>query len=593
MINIDSNSMKKIPTVRKKVLTHESVQQRISLEIPGIANQKLFDPQQRDCRAAPQHYNRLFLTCQSTTQKRNGFDDVCSRVCDIYNLESRIAMLRPLSFPAFMAALAAIGALFSSVRGEMPLDLGGTVGTTVNGNVGISSVITEPSAEPSAPPTLSPSKVPSVVPSRAPSVAATAPTRAPTRVPTAIPTKPGTFVGRSVLPIDLGVAEAYAILAGSTVTSTGTVGTVITGNIGIFPGSAITGFPPAVLNGALSLATGDSAGAQIAMTTAYISLASRAFNTTLTNQNLGGMTLIPGVYKFVGGAAMNGILTLDARGDAAAVWIFQIGSVLNVAQGSSVVFKNNFGNPDYVYWQVGTAATIGIGVPMVGNILAFGSIILNDGVTVKGRCLARNAAVTLDRSVVTLPAKISFRVTQNIVGLSLEQYNANAVRNAATLKEAIAASMSGIVPADIKNLEVSAGSTTSASARAFRSFSARALATNSIVLDYDVIASSTATAQELQNQLKSDVSDGGFNTHLHAAAVEWGATDLLSATSDSVDTETNGEEDTSGSKSVLSDGAIVGIAIGGFFALVLLGSIIFHCNRKNSSTAVGVSTQEV
>ena len=205
-------------------------------------------------------------------------------------------------------------------------------------------------------------------------------------------------------PLDLGQAQPYAILAGTTVTSTGTAGTVVTGNIGIFPGSAITGFPPAVLNGAVDSANGASGGAQGDLTTAYNVLAAKEATNLLNNVDLGGMTLLPGVYKFDGAAAMNGMLTLDADGDSTAVWTFQVGTSLLIAEGSSIIFKDSIGNPDYVYWQVGSSATLAIGVPMVGNILAFAAITVNDGATVQGRCLARNAAVTLDRSVITLPA---------------------------------------------------------------------------------------------------------------------------------------------------------------------------------------------
>ena len=378
---------------------------------------------------------------------------------------------------------------------------------------------------------------------------------------------------------------------------------MITGDIGTFPGFTLTGFPPGVLNGAAALATGDSVNAQMALTTAYRTLTEKGSNTTLSNKDLGGMTLIPGVYKFHTAAAMNGVLTLDARGDAAAVWVFQIGTLLNVAPSSSVVFKDGFGNPDYVYWQVGAlpnsvvSANLGAGALMMGNIIALRSIVLNDGVTVKGRCASLTAAVTLDRSVITLPATISFKATQTIVGLSLAQYSADVARNAATLMEAIAKTMAGIVPSDIKNLQASAGLTSSATARTIRRTTTRALATDSIVLNYDVIASSTATAQDLRNQLKNAVSDGTFNTYLQAAAAERGATSLQSATSDSVETDTIVEEETDSSTSSLSDGAIVGIAIGGFFALLLLGSIVYLCTSKSSSVSVGASqsttTQEV
>eukprot|EP00598_Pedospumella_elongata_P013272 CAMPEP_0185004090 /NCGR_PEP_ID=MMETSP1098-20130426/78334_1 /TAXON_ID=89044 /ORGANISM="Spumella elongata, Strain CCAP 955/1" /LENGTH=143 /DNA_ID=CAMNT_0027531853 /DNA_START=87 /DNA_END=514 /DNA_ORIENTATION=- len=117
-------------------------------------------------------------------------------------------------------------------------------------------------------------------------------------------------------PLDFGLAAPYAILAGSTVTSSGTVGTVVNGNIGIFPGTALVGFPPGVLNGALDSANGASGGAQGALTTAYDALAGKAATATLSNQDLGGMTLLPGVYKFDAAAAMNGMLTLDAAGNS-------------------------------------------------------------------------------------------------------------------------------------------------------------------------------------------------------------------------------------------------------------------------------------
>ena len=334
------------------------------------------------------------------------------------------------------------------------------------------------------------------------------------------------------------MAEPYAILAGTTVTSTGVVGTVVTGNIGIFPGSAITGFPPAVLNGAVDAANGASGNAQGSLTTAYNQLAGMAFNTTLSNQDLGGMTLPPGVYKFDAMANMNGILTLDARGDPAAVWIFQIGSSFLVAQGSSVLFKDSIGNPDYVYWQVGSSATISIGVPMVGNILALTAITVNNGATVQGRCLARNAAVTLDKSVITKPSVVAFAATQTVSGISLADFNANITMNTAVMKSAICKTMPGVLPANIQNFAVTAGPTTRSAAVFLRRTVARALAGSSIILNYDVVVPSTQTAEQLQTQLRNAVNDGSFNTFLQDAATEQGATALTTATSDTIETET-------------------------------------------------------
>ncbi|OYX52049.1 MAG: hypothetical protein B7Y93_09180, partial [Micrococcales bacterium 32-70-13] len=132
------------------------------------------------------------------------------------------------------------------------------------------------------------------------------------------------------------------------------------------------------------------------------------------------MTLLPGVYKFDGAATMNGMLTLDAAVDPKAVWMFQIGTSFLATEGSSVIFKDSIGNPDMVYWQVGSSATLAVGVSMVGNILALASITVNNGATVNGRCLARNGAVTLDNSVITKPAVVAFSATQTVSGISLE-----------------------------------------------------------------------------------------------------------------------------------------------------------------------------
>ena len=402
-------------------------------------------------------------------------------------------------------------------------------------------------------------------------------------------------------PLDLGLAAPYAILAGSTVTSSGVAGTVVNGNVGIFPGYALTGFPPAKLNGALDSANKASGGAQGSLTTAYNTLAGKAFDVTLSNQDLGGMTLIPGVYKFDKSASMNGVLTLDAQGDAAAVWTFQIGSALLVAQGSSIIFKDSIGNPDYVYWQVATTATLAKGVPMIGNILALASIIVNDGTTVKGRCLARNAAVTLDRSIVTVPTKASFRAQQTITGISLEQYNTNPNLNSATLKTAIAMSMPSTTSTNIKSFAVTAGTT--ASKTIITLATARALTTTtSIVVDYLVSISTTMTVAQLQAQLDTAVEDGSFTRHLHATATSNGATDLQQASSNNIETQSASENSATNSDNKnMSGGAIAGAVIGtifGFLLIVLVIALLVYIFFYRGSSAevqkpTVVTTQEV
>ncbi|KAJ1442951.1 hypothetical protein B484DRAFT_426673 [Ochromonadaceae sp. CCMP2298] len=194
-------------------------------------------------------------------------------------------------------------------------------------------------------------------------------------------------------PIDLGAATSYAVLAATTVTSTGVVGTVVDGNLGVYPGSAVEGFPPAKVNGAIDTANGASGAAQGSLTSAYNTLAGLAADADLTSSDLGGSA-----------AAMNGMLTLDALGDANSTWVFQISSSLLIALGSSIIFKDTVGNPDYVYFQVASSITTEKNVAMQGNFLAFQSISMGNGATVTGRLLAMRAAVTLDLNTVTGPA---------------------------------------------------------------------------------------------------------------------------------------------------------------------------------------------
>ncbi len=193
----------------------------------------------------------------------------------------------------------------------------------------------------------------------------------------------------------------FAVLGGSTVTNTNTP-TVVTGNLGVSPGSAVTGFPPGIVTGG-TIHAGDlvAAQAQVELTTTYNSLAGMACNTDLTGQDLGGMTLTPGVYCFSNSAQLTGTLTLDAQGSSNAVFVFQIGSTLTTASTSSVLLING-GTDCGVHWQVGSSATLGTGTALLGSIYADQSITLNTGATVSGSVLARIGAVTLDNSRVAL-----------------------------------------------------------------------------------------------------------------------------------------------------------------------------------------------
>ena len=155
----------------------------------------------------------------------------------------------------------------------------------------------------------------------------------------------------------LGAAQGFAVLGGSTVTNTGS--SVITGDLGVSPGSAVTGFPPGlVVSGTIHGADAAALAAQDAVTTAYNSLVGQACTQDLTGQDLGGQTLTAGVYCFSSSAQLTGTLTLNAQGNANAVFIFKMGSTLTTASASSVVLING-GSPGNVFWQVGSSATLG------------------------------------------------------------------------------------------------------------------------------------------------------------------------------------------------------------------------------------------
>ena len=195
--------------------------------------------------------------------------------------------------------------------------------------------------------------------------------------------------------------SSFAVLGGSTVTNTATP-TMVTGNLGVSPGSAVTGFPPGIVTGGtIHAADLVAAQAQTDLTATYNNLASTACNTDLTGQDLGGKTLTPGVYCFSTSAQLTGTLTLDAQGNPNAVFVFKIGSTLTTASAASVLLING-GSSCGIFWQVGSSATLGIGTSLLGSVAALTSITLNTGASVSGRILARNGAVTLDNSHVTV-----------------------------------------------------------------------------------------------------------------------------------------------------------------------------------------------
>jgi ice-binding like protein len=190
----------------------------------------------------------------------------------------------------------------------------------------------------------------------------------------------------------LGGAGNFAVLAGTTVTNTGP--SWITGQLGVAPGTAVTGFPPGT-SGVQHKGDSVATTAQTNLTAAYTNAAAQACNTNYTGTNLGGLTLVPGVYCQTTAPTLTGTLTLDGGGSTTGVWIFQIGSTLVTASGARVVLING-AQPCGVFWQVGSSATIATSTTFVGTIMALTAIAMQTGATLNGRALARNAAVTLD-----------------------------------------------------------------------------------------------------------------------------------------------------------------------------------------------------
>jgi len=196
-------------------------------------------------------------------------------------------------------------------------------------------------------------------------------------------------------PVNLGSTSTFAVLAGTTVTVTG-AGT-ITGDVGVFPGTAyVPGTPPVTVNGLVYAGGPVAAQAQTDLATAYNDAAGRSVNPITVAGNIGGQTLVPGLYKSTSSLAISsGNLTLDAQGNANAVWIFQIASTLTTTSGLQVALANG-AKAANIFWQVGSSATIGTTSVFQGNILAATSISMLTGSTLTGRALAIGGAVTID-----------------------------------------------------------------------------------------------------------------------------------------------------------------------------------------------------
>jgi len=262
--------------------------------------------------------------------------------------------------------------------------------------------------------------------------------------------------------VDLGAAKSFAVLAGSTLTNTGT--TTISGSaggdIGVSPGSAITGFPPGIA-GTQHSADAAAGAAQVALTSAYNDAAGRPpALSVLVPADIGGLTFNSGVYSYSTSLALTGTVTLDALGDPSAVFIFKAGSTLTTASSSRVLLANG-AQPCNVFWQVGSSATLGTTSTFVGHVLASSSITATTGATINGSLLARTGAVTLDSNVITNPlcaqVEPSPTPTSTItppVGTVTPQGSAIASMSGAvcTVSNTYVITLNGLFPATITNV---------------------------------------------------------------------------------------------------------------------------------------------
>ena len=210
--------------------------------------------------------------------------------------------------------------------------------------------------------------------------------------------------GALVTYVSLGTAGSFVVLSGETVTNTGF--TIINGNVGLSPGSSITGFPPGVVNGVVHISDAVAAKAKQDLNAAYTDASKRSGAPIPLSGDLGGMTLHPGLYVSATSIELtSGNLTLDALGDEDAIWVFQIGTTFVSMVDRKVILVGN-ARHDNVFWNTGSSATIGVGSVMVGNFLTQTSITVQTGATMEGRFLTQVGSVTFDSNKVNRPKPV-------------------------------------------------------------------------------------------------------------------------------------------------------------------------------------------
>lgn len=203
-------------------------------------------------------------------------------------------------------------------------------------------------------------------------------------------------------PVNLGTASSFAVLAGSTITNTGTsqIGGTAGGNIGLHPGTIFTGQTSATISGSLNLADAVALLAKNDLQVAYNEAIGRTPVDRIGTE-LGGTVVKPGVYDSADGTfQLTGTLTLDGEGNPNAVFIFKTSSTLITASGSNITMINGATSCN-TFWVVGSSATLGTNSSFVGQLMAQASITANTGAVVQGKLLALTGAVTLDTTTIT------------------------------------------------------------------------------------------------------------------------------------------------------------------------------------------------
>ena len=203
--------------------------------------------------------------------------------------------------------------------------------------------------------------------------------------------------GAAATAVPLASTGSFSVLAGAGITNTGP--TTVSGDIGTFPTTSINGLGSMTVGGTNHAGDAVTQQAKNDLVTAY-NVAAGDGPTNPVAADLAGLTLLPGVYNSASSMGLSGEVTLNAQGNPDSVFVFQVGSAFTSASGSQISLING-AQACNVFWQVGSSATLGTGSSFIGTILALTSITLTTGVTVDGRVLARNGAVTLDTDTIT------------------------------------------------------------------------------------------------------------------------------------------------------------------------------------------------